>query len=474
MRRVFRFLFTLDGRVSRHAYAWTGFGLMALKYAVEAAAIRRVTGNSWTPLDYFSPLYSLKASKLGDAPDWFLFALGVWTLPFLWIGASMTLRRARDAGYGAWLVVLFFAPILNYAVMLFLALRPARAVDAPDPWAADPWAAPETSERVAPYEAALVAVGVTAFGALALASFITLIMRSYGGMLFLGLPFALAFQAAWVFNRRGDQGAAATMSVVTLALGMTAMSLLLFAVEGIVCLLMVMPIAAPIALFGAAFGRALALGRARSGTAIAPALLLVPYALLEKQLAPPAEFAVTTALEIDAPPARVWPNVIGFGELPPPDHWLFETGIAYPLRAELEGEGVGALRRCEFSTGPFLEPITVWEPPTRLAFDVLAAPPPMQEWSFYARLSPPHLELAFRSLRGEFRLQELPGRRTRLEGTTWYRLELFPVGYWRLLSDAIVHRIHGRVLEHVKGLSEGRRGGDRDRDRDRQEPGVTG
>jgi hypothetical protein len=48
----------------------------------------------------------------------------------------------------------------------------------------------------------------------------------------------------------------------------------------------------------------------------------------------------------------------------------------------------------------------------------------------------------------------LPDGRTRLEGSTWYRLDLFPQPYWTLFSDALVHRIHQRVLEHVRDRSE--------------------
>ena len=44
--------------------------------------------------------------------------------------------------------------------------------------------------------------------------------------------------------------------------------------------------------------------------------------------------------------------------------------------------------------------------------------------------------------------------RTRLEGSTWYTLDLGPSTYWALWSDALIHGIHGRVLEHIKGLSE--------------------
>ena len=82
---------------------------------------------------------------------------------------------------------------------------------------------------------------------------------------------------------------------------------------------------------------------------------------------------VRTAVEIDAPAESVWSNVIGIAELPPPAEWVFRLGIAYPVRARIHGAGVGAVRTCEFSTGPFVEPITAWDPPRRLAFDVRSA-----------------------------------------------------------------------------------------------------
>jgi hypothetical protein len=56
------------------------------------------------------------------------------------------------------------------------------------------------------------------------------------------------------------------------------------------------------------------------------------------------------------------------------------------------------------------------------------------------------------SRRGEFLLVPLTGGRTRLEGRTWYQLEMFPQAYWTLWSDAIIHRIHRRVLAHIRTL----------------------
>ncbi len=115
---------------------------------------------------------------------------------------------------------------------------------------------------------------------------------------------------------------------------------------------------------------------------------------------------------------------------------------------------MGAIRRCEFSTGPFVEPITRWEPPTRLGFSVESQPPPMEEWSPYKNLHPRHLDGYFRSKRGEFRIVALPSGRTRLEGSTWYELDLSPGEYWRLWSDGLIHAIHLRVLEHIKRETE--------------------
>mgnify|MGYP003339746087 CR=1 FL=1 len=163
---------------------------------------------------------------------------------------------------------------------------------------------------------------------------------------------------------------------------------------------------------------------------------------------------VRSAVVIAAPPDKVWNNVIAFSELPPPTEWLFKVGIAYPLRATLYGTGPGAIRHCVFTTGPFVEPIEVWDAPRLLRFGVTQNPPPMEEWTPYAAVHPPHLEGFLVSERGQFRLEALPDGRTRLEGTTWYRHHMWPERYWQWWSDYIIHRIHLRVLNHIKACSE--------------------
>jgi hypothetical protein len=85
---------------------------------------------------------------------------------------------------------------------------------------------------------------------------------------------------------------------------------------------------------------------------------------------------------------------------------------------------------------------------------VTSNPAPMQEWTPYSHVDPPHLHGFLVSSGGQFLLRPLPNGGTRLEGTTWYRHSLWPAPYWRLWSDAIIHRIHMRVLGHIRHEAE--------------------
>jgi hypothetical protein len=131
---------------------------------------------------------------------------------------------------------------------------------------------------------------------------------------------------------------------------------------------------------------------------------------------------------------------------------VLKLGFAYPIEAKIDGTGVGAVRYCNFNTGPFVEPITVWQEPNLLAFDVKEQPEPMTEMSPYEHLTSAHLTY-LRSLKGQFRLYEKEGK-TVLEGTTFYTHDISPDVYWRQYSDEIIHQIHLRVLNYIKKVSE--------------------
>lgn len=218
---------------------------------------------------------------------------------------------------------------------------------------------------------------------------------------------------------------------------------------------MALPVATPMAMLGGVVGQTLATRRRTTTSGMALLVALLPAgSWLDRVFEVPAARVVTTSVDVDAPPAIVWRHVVSFGRIAEAPQWYFRTGLAYPLQARIEGTGAGAVRYCEFSTGAFREPITAWEEPVRLAFDVADQPAPLEEWSPWSKVYAPHLKGFFQTTRGEFRLTPLPGGRTRLEGHTWYLLRIYPSAYWTRITEAILHRIHGRVLRHVKTLAE--------------------
>ena len=60
----------------------------------------------------------------------------------------------------------------------------------------------------------------------------------------------------------------------------------------------------------------------------------------------------------------------------------------------------------------------------------------------------------FGSKKGQFTLNQLADKKTELEGTTWYTLKILPQVYWNLWSDFVIHKIHKRVLNHIKSSAE--------------------
>ncbi len=279
-------------------------------------------------------------------------------------------------------------------------------------------------------------------------------LEEYGIILFILIPLILGIVPATISGRKTKITRGASFRLGLLALGLYSLCLFLFAMEGIICIAMAFPIALLLTWIGTLIGYAIVKRRPDKALASIAILLFttITTGFIENNTKVKLQH-VTTAIEIDAPPEKVWENVIAFSELDAPDELMFKAGIAYPINAEIEGEGVGAVRHCNFNTGSFVEPITVWNEPELLAFDVEEQPASMKELSFWD-IDAPHLHDYFVSKKGQFKLIALPDGTTRLEGTTWYYNRIRPNFYWNIWSDYIVHKIHHRVLKHIKEDTE--------------------
>ena len=360
------------------------------------------------------------------------------------------MRRAVDAGASPGIALLFFLPGVNVVLMLLLCLPPTRHYPA--------GTAPPARLIVGKERMQSAMLGVAASLAITVISVVVAIYlrRRYSAGLFLGVPFTIGYISSYIYNYRVDRPAGESVGLALASVSIAAGAMVVFALEGLICIGMALPIAWAIALPGAVLGRVMArrgmLGS--TGPGGAGMALVVPLLLGVEPRATPPTHEVVTVVEIAAPPEVVWRRVVMFPELPPPNELLFRAGVAAPVRARIEGSGVGAIRYCDFTTGSFVEPITAWDENRLLAFDITAQAPPMTELSPYRNVNPPHLDGYFRATHGEFRLTPLPGGRTRLEGRTTYVVDMFPQRYWTLPAGRIVAAIHERVLRHIAALAE--------------------
>ena len=452
-RRTARLLFSFSGTISRNEYIVVAFVGVILKHALDVIAARNVFAQPWGLLNYIIPLsvpvpiLSMTSKNI----EFVLFMLAL-SMPFAWIGLAITTKRFRTVGWPPWLVVLFFVPIANIASF-------AVAAAAPDHEESD--AVPVGFlARIAPrdrFGAAIAGVIGSVVIGLILAFLGTHVLTSYGWGLFAAVPFAQGAFAVVFFNAHERRSVMQNIGVAMLSVLLTGAAMLAIAFEGAICILMAMPLALFFALVGALFGHAITRRSLPQTASMLMLIAIVPVIMgADEQVTPEAPLhVVETSITVDAPPSVVWAHVVDFPDLPAPTETVFRIGVAYPERARIVGTGVGAIRYCEFSTGDFVEPITVWQPGRRLAFDVTKSAEPMREWSPYGPINTPHLHGYMLSRRGEFMLEPLSGGRTRLIGRTWYQHHLWPDEYWTLWSDGIIHDIHARVLTHVKHLSEG-------------------
>lgn len=465
--------FGLNGTLDRRSYLIWGFGLALLKYAVEATVIGGFTGVFYSPTDFLTPLLSSREKFSENAPFWLGMTLVLWTVPFVWIAVSMSIRRCRDAGFSPWFGMVMLIPMLNYVAMFLLSIFPTDEPESQESLEEslklkELWQPLNVEDGPAPIPGSAaqssgvipaIAGAAAGFGYATLSTVLTIyVLDSYGAALFFGTPLVAGAVSAYLFNRPCRRSVGATLGQSFLMLTFCCFGFLLVGLEGAICILMAVPVLFPIGLMGAMLGRSIAIGTShpqRESRGMMWCVACLPMlAALEGLFAPNPVFSVTSTIDIHAPVEAVWKQVIAFPEITSQPAWFFRSGIAAPLRARIDGSGVGAVRYCEFTTGTFVEPITVWDENRRLAFDVTEQPEPMFELTPYRHIHPPHLDGAFRSTRGEFRLEPLPGGATRLTGTTWYVLKMHPQTYWTLWSDELIHQIHFRVLNHIREVAE--------------------
>jgi len=283
------------------------------------------------------------------------------------------------------------------------------------------------------------------------------VFPSYAFGLFVWLPIMIGTISTVIYAYKNQTTRDGCRTVAYFALLTFCLGLLTFAFEGMICIIMAAPIGLLFTWIGYRIGYAMIKSTIINAPLVSILLIVsVPcfmgFDYYGKDTKEDLR-TVTTGIVINAPCEKVWQKVIAFSRIDEPTDLLFKAGIAYPINAKINGTGVGAIRHCNFSTGSFVEPITKWNEPNLLQFDVAEQPATMKELSFY-NLQPNHLHGYFISKHGQFKLIKLASNKTLLEGTTWYYNKIKPEIYWNIWSDYIIHKIHERVLNHIKTDAE--------------------
>jgi len=369
------YLWNWTDPISRMSYLSIGLVLLALKIHLDRYLVFRIS-NLDHPIHFLNVYGLTNLSQDETAIYWVLLLV---TLPFLYLGLMLTVRRMRSVGLSPWFALLLFVPGLNILLILFLCILPPESSASGDHEDQRPWL-----DRLIPEDlcgSAAMSILLIMPPAVLVVSIITEVFHYYGSSLFFGVPFVVGCGSAILYGYHEQRSIHQSILVSCCSIFMLGLFLLVFALEGIICLLVVSPLALVFGGVAGMFGHALqALHPTRTWMLLLLFLSLPLVAGLEKAGSPgPPELEVTSSVVVDAPPETVWKHLTSSSKLPSPDHWMFDVGIGYPIRSQLEGRGKGSKRRCTFSTGTFVEDITAWNPPRRLAFSVQEHPPPMNE-----------------------------------------------------------------------------------------------
>lgn len=384
-----------------------------------------------------------RLALLPGLPSWAAALTFAFSLVVAWGLAVLSFRRAARSGVGYMLAALSIVPAIQFPAVALLATMPVRDAD-------------EEPETEAGINASHVIQGVLAGTAIIVVAVLisAVSFGAYGWGLFVMTPFLVGVTTAYMANRRVPLESGRTVPLVMAAAGLGALALVMFALEGIICVLLAAPLGAVVALAGGALGRAAALARQRRDKPFMSIALLPAVFALEAAMPPAAPIMTSETIVISALPPAVWGALTSSDPIASPPGLVARAGFAFPIRGRLIGEGIGALRLGEFSTGTARERITEWAPGSRLTFKVVSQPPAMEEMSPYRRVHAPHVSGYFETAETSFELDALPGGGTRLTARASHTLRMDPVLYWEPMARWAIRQNVERVLLDLKQKAE--------------------
>ena len=139
MRMRLNDLWQLSGNISRAPFVTWAVILFGLKYNLDRLLLYWLFDRQWSVFSYFEqPLPRIQNLSPAQSPREFLLLL-LASLPFLWAGVMLCIKRLRSAQLPLWLAVLFVAPIVKWFLFVSLALVPERSGNLEEPSSGARW-----------------------------------------------------------------------------------------------------------------------------------------------------------------------------------------------------------------------------------------------------------------------------------------------------------------------------------------------
>jgi hypothetical protein len=223
--------------------------------------------------------------------------------------------------------------------------------------------------------------------------------------------------------------------------------------EGAICIVF----ASPIMLILSSLGGIFAGSRMSRSSATLPAIIVLPWIVMgtESRSALPTRFVTTTtSIEINAPPAIVWPLVVSVDSIRPDERHpaLFSTiGFPQPIAAALSHPGIGGVRTASFERGVvFKEVVMAWEPEKRIKFTIDASTVPVAALDEHVSIGGPFFDV----LTGTYELHPLPGARTLLVLTSEHRVSTRFNFYAIFWANRVMSSIQQNILHVLRDRAE--------------------
>lgn len=300
---------------------------------------------------------------------------------------------------------------------------------------------------------------LTIFATVIVVSWFILISNGdYGITMFFTIPISLGFALGYFKEFKDTSVKKILLFVLKFTLGLIILSvvLIVFGMEGAICIIMAIPFIAVAMFIGYAIGLLIGnLDRKRYLSSVFLVLLFVnPASFIFDQYVKPIQQTVSTEIVINSSQEEVWKLLSSKITFNQPEFLIFQKGVSYPKSIELAQKNGNPIYQCITNNDVLELNISEFSPNRKVKFSLAEQTVPMKEVSPYDEIDAKHLHDYFIVNFGEISLEKLGENKTKIIAKTDYSYKIAPKWYWKKWSNYILDKMQFQVLNSIKNQAE--------------------